>query len=114
MIAIRLALVALALACGMAGATAGADAPVPPSDLVRDFAGLDGKHVAVAGTIGQIRTHVSKRGERAYSFSVSDERAAVAVLTSSPPACRPGARVIAHGIVDGRSRRIDATVVSCP
>jgi hypothetical protein len=84
------------------------------ADLARDIRRFDGKQVTVAGTLGKTRTHVSKRGERSYSFLVWGEGGAVAVLTSTPPACRPGARVTAHGIVDGRARRVDATTVLCP
>ena len=104
--------VLLALACGTLTAAAGADTPVVPSELARNIAHLDGQRVTVAGTLGQVRRHISKKGDRAYSFPISDEHAAVAVLTSTPPACRAGARVIAQGIVDGRARRLDARTVA--
>jgi len=104
--------VLLALACGTLTAAAGADTPVVPSELARNIAHLDGQRVTVEGTLGQVRRHISKKGDRAYSFPISDEHAAVAVLTSTPPACRAGARVIAQGIVDGRARRLDARTVA--
>ena len=106
--------VLIAVACMALTAAAGADTPVLPSELARNIAGLDGQRVTVAGTLGQVRTHISKKGDRSYSFPVSDEHAAVAVLTPTPPACRRGARVIAQGIVDGRARRLDARTVACP
>jgi len=102
------------IACGTLVATAAADGPRLPSEVARDLSGLDGTRVTVVGTLGRVRTHISKRGERSYSFPVSDERAAVAVLASTRPACDAGARVIAHGIVDARSRRVDAATVQCP
>ena len=105
--------VLIAVACGTLTAAAGAD-PVLPSELARNIARLDGQRVTVAGTLGQVRRHISKKGDRAYSFPISDEHAAVAVLTPTPPACRQGARVIAQGIVDGRARRLDARTVACP
>ena|SRR2546425_12992848 len=104
----------IAVAFGALTSTVAADGPRVPSELARDLAGLDGVRVTVAGTLGEVRTHISKRGERSYSFRVADEHAAVVVLASTRPACAPGARVIAHGIVDGRSRRLDATTVHCP
>ena len=106
--------VLIAVVCGALTTAAGADAPVLPSELARNITGLDGQRVTVAGTLGRVRTHISKKGERSYSFPVSDEHAAVAVLTPTPPACRQGARVIAQGIVDGRARRLDARTVACP
>jgi hypothetical protein len=100
--------------CAALAAAAGAETIVPPSDLLRDIKSLDGKHVTVAGTLGRVRTHISKRGDRSYSFRVSDDHATVAVLSTTPPACHQGARVVAQGIVDGRAGRVDATSVSCP
>ena len=104
----------IVVACGALTAAAGADTPVLPSELARNIARLDGQRVTVAGRLGQVRTHISKKGDRAYSFPVSDEHAAVAVLTPTPPACRQGVRVIAQGIVDARARRLDARTVACP
>ena len=106
--------VLIAVVCGALTTAAGADAPVLPSELARNIASMDGQRVTVAGTLGQVRRHISKKGDRAYSFPISDEHAAVAVLTPTPPACRQGARVIAQGIVDGRARRLDARTVACP
>jgi len=104
----------IAVACGALVGAAGADTPVLPSELARNITGLDGQRVTVAGTLGRVRTHISRKGDRSYSFPVSDEHAADAVLTPTPPACRQGARVIAQGVVDGRARRLDARTVACP
>ena len=113
MSAVRGVWAALLVTAATALAVAAGEAPVTPSEIVRQLADLDGAHVTVTGTLGQVRTHVSKKGERSYSFSLSDDTQAVTVLTRARPGCRPGGQVVVEGIVDRLSRRIDASLVSC-
>ncbi len=80
---------------------------------MEQLAGLDKMQVTVAGKLGQVHAHLSKKGERSYSFSLSDDANAVTVLARTRPACAPGTRVEVDGIVDRLSRRIDASRVSC-
>ena len=112
----RRAIPALALVLASAlPAGAGADVAREPSAITSDLKSLDGKRLTLTGTFGRARTHFSKKGERSYSFRISDSTGAtIVVLTPTPPACRAGAHVVAEGIFDARARRLDAMSVACP
>ncbi len=105
--------VLVVLVCAALTPAAHAEPAVPLPELARDLRAFDGQRVTVEGTFSQVRTHISKKGVRSYSFRVSQAGSAIAVLMSTPPGCRPGSRVTAQGIVDGRARRVDATSVTC-
>jgi len=86
--------------------------PVSIDDIVRESTRLEGASVTVLGTLTDARTHLSKRGERQYSFQLNDRGRAIAVVSVSPPGCPEQSRVAVTGIVQ-RPLRLDATRVVC-
>jgi hypothetical protein len=86
--------------------------PMSIEELLRDNAQLQGTSVTVLGTLRDVRAHLSKHGERRYSFELNDRGHSITVVAPSPPDCSVPSRVAVTGIVQ-RPLRLDALHVVC-
>jgi hypothetical protein len=82
-------------------------------ELLDDPSNFDGRPVAIQGTFGRLQTHVTRKGNRYYTFQLVQRERDVLVAVQDRPACSVGALVRVQGRFDGPKKRVDATMVTC-
>jgi len=82
-------------------------------ELLRDPLRFQGRTLVLRGTVTKLQTHTSRKGDRYYSFHLSDDAKEVLVLMNGRPTCKTGTMVTVHGRLEQVSKRVDATAVSC-
>ena len=74
---------------------------------------FDGRPVALQGTFGKLQPHVTRKGNRYYTFELGQDGRDVLVAVQDRPSCTVGALVRVKGRFDGLTKRVDATTVTC-
>jgi len=82
-------------------------------ELLRDPSHFDGRTLVVRGTLTRLQTHTSRKGDRYYTFRLSDNVKEVLVLMNGRPTCKTGAMVTVRGRFEHASNRVDAIAVTC-
>jgi hypothetical protein len=82
-------------------------------ELLDDPSNFDGRPVGLQGTFGRLEAHVTRKGNRYYTFQLIQRRREVLVAVQEKPACSVGALVRVQGRFDGSTKRIDAATVTC-
>lgn len=100
------AIVAAAVDGGVAGETR-------LSQILDDPASFDGQSVVLEGTLTKLQTHLSRKGDRYYSFRLSDGGRHLFVVAQGRPECGQGMPVTIEGRFERATKRVDATAVRC-
>ena len=82
-------------------------------ELLRDPSRFDGRTLVVRGTLTKLQTHTSRKGDRYYTFRLSDDAKEVLVLMNGRPTCKKGTMVTVRGRFEHASNRVDANAVTC-
>jgi len=82
-------------------------------ELLDSPSSFDGRPVALEGTFGRLQAHVTRKGNRHYTFELGQDGRDVLVAVQDRPFCTVGALVRVQGRFDGPRKRVDATTVTC-
>jgi hypothetical protein len=82
-------------------------------ELLDNSASFDGRPVVLQGTFGRLEAHVTRKGNRYYTFQLVQRERDVLVAIQDRPSCTVGALVRVKGRFDGPKKRVDATTVTC-
>jgi len=82
-------------------------------ELLDNPSSFDGRPVALEGTFGRLQAHVTRKGNRYYTFQLGQDGRDVMVAVQDRPSCTVGALARVQGRFDGFTRRVDATTVTC-
>jgi len=82
-------------------------------ELLQDPSRFDGRTVVLHGTVIRLQPHTSRKGDRYYTFILSDDGKEVLVLMNGRPTGKTGTMVTVRGRFDHPSKRVDAVSVIC-
>jgi hypothetical protein len=82
-------------------------------ELLDNASSFDGRPVALEGTFGRLQAHVTRKGNRHYTFQLGQDGRDVLVAVQDRPSCDVGALVRVKGRFDGPNKRVDAATVTC-
>jgi hypothetical protein len=82
-------------------------------ELLQAPSRFDGRTLVLRGTLNKLQTHTSRKGDRYYTFRLSDDAKEVLVLMNGRPTCKTGTMVTVRGRFEHASNRVDATAVTC-
>ena len=83
------------------------------SELLDKPSNFDGRPVALQGTFGRARAHITRKGNRYYTFQLAQQGREVLVVVQDRPSCKVGALVRVKGRFDAPEKRVDAATVTC-
>jgi YcxB-like protein len=98
---------------GVLMAVAGHAGEVPLRELLDHPSNFDGRSVALQGRLGRLQTHVTRKGNRYYTFELAQQGRDVLVAIQDRPSCGAGVVVRVKGRFDAPKKRVDATAVTC-
>jgi hypothetical protein len=103
------------LGIGVLGAAAekGYAEEVRLGELLDNSSNFDGRSVALQGTFARLEAHVTRKGNRYYTFQLGQDGRDVLVAVQDRPSCAVGALARVQGRFDGLTRHVDATTVTC-
>ncbi len=82
-------------------------------ELLDNSSSFDGRSLTLRGTFARLQTHITRKGNRYYTFElVQNERGVLVVIQDRPP-CHVGALVHVKGRFNGLNKHLDATEVTC-
>jgi hypothetical protein len=82
-------------------------------EVLQDPSRFDGRSVVLRGTLTRLQSHVSRKGNRYYTFALTEGGRDILVLAQARPDCKEGAIISVHGQFDRATKRIDAKAVEC-
>ncbi len=95
------------------GAPHGDAGEMSVGDLLDNPSLFDGRLVTLQGRLARLQASVTRKGNRVYSFQLSQGGREILVAVPDRPACEVGAFVRVSGRFDGSVRRVDAAAVTC-
>jgi hypothetical protein len=95
------------------GAPHGDAGEMSVGDLLDNPSLFDGRLVMLQGRLARLQASVTRKGNRVYSFQLSQGGREILVAVPDRPACEVGALVRVSGRFDGSVRRVDAAAVTC-
>ena len=65
------------------------------------------------GTLTKLQTHTSRKGDRYYTFRLTEGLREILVLVNGRPMCHEETTVTVRGRFEAATKRVDATEVAC-